>query len=232
MIDDIEQYDGFWWPKKDKICRPYTLNEKEMPNDIVKLLGDGPRRTVIQAGGNVGYYASIYSKLFDTVYTFEPDHINFLCLVLNTTDNNIIKMQACLGDNNNPLSIETDVSSPFNFNDEAGNSQKIFGLNAGGYYVNGSGIIPSLTIDSLNLTNVDLIHLDTEGYEGPILSGAINTITAFKPLIVVELGHGHGKRYKWPKGAIGNFLNNLGYSVTAKFGADCVFTYTGKTNDV
>ena len=71
MIEEIEKIDGFWWPKKDKICRPYTLNEKSMPAEISSMVPN--KRTVIQAGGNVGYYALEYSKMFKTVYTFEPD---------------------------------------------------------------------------------------------------------------------------------------------------------------
>ena len=230
MIEEIEKIDGFWWPKKDKICRPYTLNEKSMPAEISSMVPN--KRTVIQAGGNVGYYALEYSKMFKTVYTFEPDYINFMCLVLNVPQENVIKMQACLGDKITPVDIERNVNSPFTLRDEDGTIEKIEGLNTGGYFVNGPGKIPSLTIDNLNLEDVDLIHLDTEGYEGPILHGSVNTIMKYKPLIVVEIGHNNGKRFNWPKGQVRKFLGDLGYQEKTNYSADYVFEWGEKNNEI
>ena len=70
-------------------------------------------------------------------------------------------------------------------------------------------------------TDIELI----EGYEGPILHGAMNTIKKYTPLIVVEIGYNHGKKFKWPKGKVIEFLGELGYSPITNFGKDHVFKY-------
>src|SRR5690348_7833841 len=51
-------------------------------------------RLVIQAGGNCGMYPVLFSQLFEQVYTFEPDPLNFYTLVQNCQSDNIVKIQA------------------------------------------------------------------------------------------------------------------------------------------
>lgn len=125
--------------------------------------------TVIQAGGYVGVYPMMLAKVFKTVYTFEPDFLNFYCLVNNADRENIIKFQAALSDTHDLI----DVVRPCDTNP---------GMN----FVKSDGIIPTLRIDDLNLNSCDLIQLDVEGYEHKILSGGLRTIAHFRPVIIVE----------------------------------------------
>lgn len=46
--------------------------------------------------------------------------------------------------------------------------------------------VPTLTVDALNLPCLDLLMLDAETYEYQILSGAINAIQKYRPVIVCE----------------------------------------------
>ena len=46
--------------------------------------------------------------------------------------------------------------------------------------------VPQRSIDSFELDNVDLIHLDIEGFEDTALRGAIDTIERCKPVIISE----------------------------------------------
>jgi len=52
--------------------------------------------------------------------------------------------------------------------------------------------IPSITLDDFclakNLSNVDLIKIDTDGHELPVLEGASETIRKFLPHIIFEIG--------------------------------------------
>ena len=50
------------------------------------------------------------------------------------------------------------------------------------------------TLDSLNIKDVDLIMIDTEGYELFVLKGGIETIKKYKPILVVEFSY--AKQYR------------------------------------
>ena len=58
----------------------------------------GPRSVAVQAGGCMGMYPRLLSDMFNAVYTFEPDPLNFHCLVANCQRDNIVKMNAALGE--------------------------------------------------------------------------------------------------------------------------------------
>ena len=44
-------------------------------------------------------------------------------------------------------------------------------------------------VKSLNLSRIDFIKIDVEGFEGHVLRGAVQTLSAFKPVVVLELNH-------------------------------------------
>jgi len=140
---------------------------------------------VVQAGGWQGMYPFLLSNMFDTVYTFEPDPVNFHCLVNNCQRSNIIKFQAALG---SECKVDT------------------FEVVRGGKYATGQGRIKhqgsydenfdvqeiqvqTLTIDSLDLQQCNLIMSDTEGWGLELLRGASNTIRKFLPVIILEKYH-------------------------------------------
>ena len=136
------------------------------------------RKVVVQAGGNCGLYPRLFSDLFETVYTFEPDQLNFHCLVNNCQKDNIIKINAALGANNDLISINRGRMD-----------------NCGAYRVeyNEDSIIPQFTIDQLNLRACDLIQLDVEGQEYDVVKGGLKTIeNNLKPYMVVGGGGGGG----------------------------------------
>jgi FkbM family methyltransferase len=126
---------------------------------------------VIQAGGNLGMYPRFLSNRFNMVYTFEPDPLNFHCLVNNNQVNNVVKINAALGKTNGFVDI-------FRYNRS----------NVGMHRVeeNPIGLYPMLSIDSMNFHTCDMIMLDTEGYEENIIEGAFETIKKFKPVITSE----------------------------------------------
>jgi len=206
--DDHRKESSKWlWPSDDIIAWKY-LNKKTnwfLPDRVTKFCKK--RDIVIQAGGNAGIYPKQYSSLFKTTITVEPDYRNFFCLTYNVPENNVFKFQACLG--NSSMFLNLDYNRDYNES------------NRGGMKVSGNGIIPQITIDSLN-TEPDLIHLDIEGYEGFALEGAKNTLTKYSPIIVLET-NGSGDQYGWPQTKIDNLLCTYGYTVIEKWGSDTVY---------
>jgi len=134
------------------------------------------RGVAIQAGGNCGVYAAQYAEKFTSVYTFEPEHINFHCLTHNLQRHkNLYKFQSFLGIGTEKTS---GIINPADQQSEA---------NSGMFQrTNSTGDIAVLSIDNLGLTGCDLIHLDIEGGEHDALLGAEDTIRQFKPLICLE----------------------------------------------
>jgi FkbM family methyltransferase len=202
-LNRIEQREGWYWPFKDRSCWPWLQNEKDNPNLVSEYCQR--RRTVIQAGGNVGFYVRPYAELFDRVITFEPERLNFQCLVQNVTEPNVIKVQACLGYQRDAVGMVV--------------SRK----NIGAYHVSEKpGLIPTLLIDDFNVQDCDLIHLDIEGFELNALRGAVETIRRCRPVIALEWMN-HGEKYGAPDSAIEEFLLELGYVTAGNVYHDRVF---------
>jgi len=204
----VELRDGWWWPKHDVACWRYLSRRQDVPTNVSAYTKQ--QRVVVQAGGNAGMYVKKYEDIFDTVYTFEPDPINFYCLTKNTS-NRTIKFQGCLGNETNFVNLsydETHHKKP----------------NSGGYRVKGTGIIPTLILDNFNLSIVDLIHLDIEGFEKFALLGAIETIKRCKPVIALEL-NGLAEKYNHTNNDVKQLVIELGYTETGIVDDDIIFEY-------
>jgi FkbM family methyltransferase len=207
---ESKRHSGKWlWPKED-IWAWKWLNKKDHWDLPYRIKDVCPTTNlVIQAGGNAGLYPKQYSTFFKKVITFEPDYRNFLCLCENVKDLNVEKCQKALGDKKSFINLDT--------------NPKWNETNSGALKINGDGNIEQITIDSLNL-NPCLIHLDIEGFEGPALVGALETITRAKPLIVLET-NGSGDEYGWPQEKIDNLLFLHGYKIFLNWGHDTVYKY-------
>lgn len=160
------------WPLRDRSTYEYIINDWH--NGILPIFlknehyKDG---TVIQAGGNCGVYPFLFTQFFKRVYTFEPDPINFFCLVNNCQMNEISKFNCALGDK--PGNVDIIVRD-----------KKSVGKNM--VRPSQQLSIPVVTIDSFDFQNVKLVQLDLEGYEPQALQGAIETLRKWKPDLILE----------------------------------------------
>jgi hypothetical protein len=201
---------GWVWPANDE-------SSWEGQNDFISLAEKvlpyvQKKEIMIQAGGNCGYLLSTFVDHFNTIYTFEPDPVNFYCLNQNVQSSNVIKMQCCLGNTPIPVAVQQLVR-PERLHD------------IGGVHVSGSGFTPTIVIDNLNLPSCDLIQLDVEGYELNALLGAIETIKKYKPVLCIEFCEKWLNRYQSNSDMIFNLLKDLNYKLVDEFGADKIFIY-------
>lgn len=200
---DLIARNGFMWPADDGWCHK-VIHEELGDLDAAVRLCRG-HEVAVQAGGNVGVWASHLAKRFKRVVTAEPDVINYKCLTLNVPDN-VEHHRAAFGAE--PSSIGLVYVEG----------------NAGAHYAKADGDIPVLTIDSLGLEACDLICLDVEGYEPMALRGAEQTIRRCKPVIMFE-EKGLSQRYFGvPEGTAERWVVGLGmgYSVKARVRRDVI----------
>lgn len=168
---------------------------------ILHYVPENKRNVVVQAGGNQGMYPRLLSDLFKAVYTFEPDPVNFHCLVANCQRPNIIKMNAALSYKHEAVSISIDRFADWDTN---------YGVRDVVHQED--SYIPTFMIDDLSLDQCDLIMLDTEGYELNILKGAVKTLEKFHPVIFAEFA----------EPCIG-YLQGFGYEPVDRSFGDIIF---------
>ena len=195
----IEGVDEFIWPKSDFNAFHWPLqdwiNDKNWFMHYVRN-----KNLVIQAGGCCGMYPRFYANYFKTVYTFEPNLLNYQCLIKNMIDvQNVYHRNCAIGKEERMVGLD----APNQPGEE---------YNRGMFSVNESlSDIKMITIDSLNLDECDLIHFDLEGYETNALIGSINTINRFNPIIIVERDSGS------------EYLQSIGYILIKQTSMDSIF---------
>jgi FkbM family methyltransferase len=206
----VEKEGGWIWPVIDENSWKYQNEFQNLVEHVMPYVKEN--RVMIQAGGNCGFMLSKFVDKFDYVYTFEPDPVNFYCLNQNVQNQNVIKLQACLGKDRNP------VKTQHLFRENRPND-------IGGVHISGEGYTPSIMIDDLNLPYCDLIQLDVEGYELNAILGGIETIKKYKPVLCIEFCEKWLNRYDSDSEKLIKLLNDNGYFIVADYGVDKIFTY-------
>lgn len=204
MENKIELRNGWWWPTSDQNCWNYLNQYNDVPKKCASYVKD--KNVVVQAGGNCGFYVKQYANMFKTVYTFEPNSLNFLCLNKNVEDENVIKIQSCLGSNNELVGMR-DRSNIGRHHIIKDAKQKT---------------IPTLTIDNLGLDECNLIHLDIEGFELFALHGAKDTLKNCHPTVILE-SVDNNSRYGYTDDEILNYLAQFNYELVGSVYTDLVF---------
>lgn len=174
---NYEGIEELWWVTIDQKAFSSPLRDWKNDKDIF-LSYVKEKKLLVQAGGNCGMYARFYGNYFDKIYTFEPNPNNFKCLQLNCTEEKYIIHNVGLGKEDG----NADLMHP------SGLKRRNMGVWQ--TVENADGDVTLITIDSLNLERCDLIHLDIEGFESNALIGAKQTIEKYKPIIILEAGHG------------------------------------------
>jgi len=175
-------------------------------------------RTAIDIGAHVGTWSIPMASHFKQVMSFEPDWVNFKYLLANTSGiNNIIKHNIALGAANEWVGMEKGSEN---------SGQSFISTNT----KNLSQPILMAALDDYDLSGVDLIKIDTEGFELNVLRGAAFTIAKCSPVIMVEL-NGLGKRYGIMDSQVKEFLESLSYKLFGKQNKDYVYVrkYDGQT---
>ena len=135
-------------------------------------------RGCVDAGASYGFLSVPFSFMFEKIYSFEPNPDVFECLKENIIPRENIEL----------------------FNKALSNSGGLRSLIIPGQ-TSGMGVIKeemhisdglkydieTITLDSLNLVDIDFIKIDVEGHELEMLKGAIQTIERWRPVVYCEI---------------------------------------------
>jgi len=156
-------------------------------------------RNAIDVGANVGEWTRPLAEKFQQVICFEPNPNFRECFNKNITESNVTLW-------------------PYGLSDKEHTAQQDFNSTV---LKEGEGNIECRTLDSFNLTDVDYIKIDVDGFEVPVLRGAQETIRKNNPVINIEM-----KERKRPHivGKCRKILINLGYNCRSRVRSDEVWT--------
>jgi len=126
-------------------------------------------RTAVDIGAHVGLWARGLTEKFDKVICFEPCEEFAEILPKNAPKVHTIH-RCALGWREGQVAMAIEP-------DNTGSTHVARGA---------TGNIPMFPLDHFNLTDVDLIKIDVEGYELDVLKGAVETLRNNDPVIIVE----------------------------------------------
>jgi FkbM family methyltransferase len=173
--------------------------------------GDGV--VAIDLGANIGVHTIEWSKFmygWGSVIAVEAQERLFYALAGNVAINNCFNAKViwgAIGESNGTLNVPVpNYHSPGSFGSmeliPSGNNEFIGQVID--YSPEQSMQTPLFTLDSLNLSRIDLIKIDVEGMEMSVLRGGLGSIQKFRPIMVIE-------RIKVDEQELKSFLVAAGY---------------------
>lgn len=163
-------------------------------------------RNAIDVGAHCGMWSMQLIKRFQRVYAFEPVVVHQQCYWRNLEgfEDRVTLFPEALGENDGFVNIHTAPTS------------------SGDSWVDGTGNIPMHRLDSYDISDVDFIKLDCEGYELFALRGGVETIIRCKPVIIVEQKPGRAVKYGLPETGAVPFLQDFGYRLAQELNGDFI----------
>lgn len=175
---------------------PNTYQQKHYDTAVKHVVHRG---TAIDVGAHIGIHTVRLSQDFGTVYAIEP--INYEYLIQNTQHCDNVR---CIHAGASNTLGKMYAHNPAEHNSGAWELTTVTSKHE----------VDVITIDSLNLTECDLIKIDTQGLEQQVVEGARETIAKFTPVIWIE-----------DKGTLVNYMfEELGYRLWDSHMKESVYT--------
>ena len=210
----------FYYLSNDKYIGQRVALEKYEPYETKLILRQTKKGdVVVDVGANIGYYTILLADKVGKngkVYAFEPDKTNYEILVKNIKANNlenVVSVNAAVGSKNGKDFL---YKSSENFGDH-----KLFET----LHSSNTSLDPPKTVafrrvgkkEAIKVTKldnyikepVDLIKIDTQGWEPEVISGAKKIIKKDKPTIFLEYSPSSYKQAKLDGKGMINFLRKI-----------------------
>lgn len=214
----MKQSHGFWFPSYDNHF-PKMLEKSLKKDGVIRyqwrardaaISACNSKRVCIDIGANVGLWACDLVKSFEHVIAFEPVEEFRRCFEKNVKSSNYTMHPIALGRKESFIEMNIVQGNTGHSHIDPTSIDK--------------GTIPLKTLDSFDLTNIDMIKIDVEGFEEEILAGAMRTIERNKPVLVIEQQKHEYKNDLSETPAI-KILENWGYKVIEQFNKDWVLKW-------
>lgn len=200
-----------WMNTKNQLVDGKPTYQLDKIRAVLALVPADRRRVAIDIGAHCGLWSVHLAKEFEFVEAFEPLALHRECFNLNLDPRNNYRLHECaLGAEVGTVNIYTAPTS------------------SGDSYVDGAGDIPLRVLDHLNLSNVDLIKLDCEGFELFALRGAVDTLFRCQPVIIVEQKPGKAQKFGLKETEAVTFLESMGYRMAREMSGDFIMVPTPK----
>lgn len=194
--------EGWLGKYKDNTFQNYQLKEYNKAVSYVKN-----KQIALDVGANLGMMSYRMCRDFKHVHAIEPLFAQYI--KPNVGADNITIHEVAVGE-----------------------TEKTVSMRVGQYHSGGSNVVEwinditqtynqnvkCITIDSLNIKDVDFIKIDVEHYEWFALQGANQTIETYHPIIMMEV-----KKDNPYKDQIMKFMKNHGYEYESIGEMDFVF---------
>ena len=209
----------------------YDPNELNAIKELFKILRKSSSNLVaLDIGANIGVHSVILAEQVGSegrVYAFEAQRIVFNMLAGNIALNsiqNVICFHNAVSDRSEFIDIPIfDYGKPMSIGSvEFDGTQKEFiGQTP---TIGEPERVACVAIDELNLNQLNFMKIDVEGMEVKVLAGAKNTITKFRPIMLVEY-------LKSDQDKIISFLRDVNYVLYTGIGANylCIPSESGIT---
>jgi FkbM family methyltransferase len=174
--------------------------EQEVFDKLFKVLRPGS--VFIDVGAHIGRYSFPIAKLVSEnglVIAIEPDPLAFKALLMGVKLNNlrnVLALNIALGDSEGKAILCQKLATAASSIIEFDKCQRFVEVPLKRF---------DSVVEELRLKRVDAIKIDVEGAEIQVLKGAVNTITRFKPFIVIEVRNSNTNEFV-------RIMKSLGYS--------------------
>lgn len=166
------------------------------------------RRHAVDVGAHVGLWSRVMALDFGHVTALEPVEAHRDCFAMNVTAENVTLLPYAAGE---AEGITTISAVP----DNSGNSH--VGFDGEECRV--------IALDSVKLSDVDLLKIDVEGYEYEVLLGAEETIKVERPVVIVEQKPNNAERYGRGQRDAANLLKSWGMKEVAVIAGDHILAW-------
>lgn len=168
----------FYYSRGNEPQDPGKMGQtREMYSRLDSVFGE----MALDIGAHIGSYALRMSRRFRQVVAFEPNPFNRYILGLNIQLNKIANVRV-----EDAALSNIDEVRPFYFHRAAGGSGSLDPLHYGFKY-DRTVQVKVKKLDSFEFPTVDVIKIDAERSEFPILLGAARTIERCRPILAIEV---------------------------------------------
>jgi len=158
------------------------------------------REVFVDIGAHCGLWSMQAEQDFASIVAFEPHPVHGAIYPFNLKSDRWILHRCALGAEAGFVRLDTETGSSGNTHVAAATQESDPGV--------GIAMHP---LDSFGLERIDLLKIDTEGYELPIVVGATDTLRRCRPVVVIEQKGKEADNRGRPANEALAFLSDLGF---------------------